>query len=66
MYLGHLIFLAGLSLFTRSPPAAVIAAAHGLWFQQRVKGDEANLERLFGDEYREYCERVPRWLPRVG
>ncbi|MHB1343170.1 MAG: methyltransferase family protein [Thermoleophilia bacterium] len=66
MYLGHLIFLAGLSLFTRSPLAAVITAAHGPWFQKRVEGDEAGLERLFGDEYREYCERVPRWFPRLS
>ena len=63
MYLGHLIFLAGLALFTRSSVATLVAMAHVPWFERRVRGDEENLERLFGDEYREYRDRVARWLP---
>jgi protein-S-isoprenylcysteine O-methyltransferase Ste14 len=27
--------------------------------------EEPNLEKRFGDEYREYKKHVPRWLPRV-
>ncbi len=26
--------------------------------------EEPQLERRFGDSYREYCRKVPRWLPR--
>lgn len=28
--------------------------------------EEPDMERRFGDEYREYCRRVPRWFPRFG
>src|SRR5680860_1145949 len=65
MYSGHLIYLLGLTLFTRSPVALAIAAAHLPWFQSRVLKDESNLERLFGKEYHEYQHEVPRWIPRL-
>lgn len=65
MYLGHLLFLAGLVGATWSP----IALACALWqyrrLAARVRVDEERLERIFGDEYREYVTSVPRWLPRL-
>ncbi len=27
--------------------------------------EERDMERRFGEEYREYCRHVPRWLPRL-
>lgn len=63
MYLGHLLFMTGLVIATRSPVAL------GLWFRQlgrfreRVARDEARLEKLFGEDYRRYRALVPRWLP---
>ena len=30
-----------------------------------IAGEERYLEQRFGDEYRRYKERVPRWLPRL-
>ena len=63
MYLGHLIFVAGLTLTTRSPLAA--AAFSGLvpWFCRRIRRDEQRLASLFGAPYERYTEQVPRWLP---
>ena len=63
MYLGHLIFVAGLTLTTRSPLAA--AAFSGLvpWFRRRVRRDEQRLAVLFGAPYERYTTQVPRWLP---
>ena len=64
MYLGHLIFLSGLALLTRSPLAAVLLAVNIPWFARRVRRDEERLARRFGPPFDEYCARVPRWLPR--
>jgi len=66
MYLGHLVFLTGLALVTRSPLAAVAAVAHVPWFATRVHRDELRLQERFGTRYDEYCSQVPRWLPRFS
>ena len=63
MYLGHLIFLAGLALLFSSWFAAAIAVAAAVWFHLRVLADERRLERRFGETYRDYRARVPRWIP---
>jgi protein-S-isoprenylcysteine O-methyltransferase Ste14 len=63
MYLGHLVFLAGLALVTRSPLAVVAAVGHVPWFAARVHRDELRLQERFGAPYDEYCSQVPRWLP---
>ncbi len=63
MYLGHLIFLSGLTLVTRSPLAAVTTASLVPWFRKRALKDERRLVAKFGADYEAYCRRVPRWLP---
>lgn len=63
MYLGHLIFLAGLALALGSWIAAAVFAFHAFWFDRRVKQDEARLAARFGEPYRDYCRRVKRWIP---
>jgi protein-S-isoprenylcysteine O-methyltransferase Ste14 len=63
MYLGHLVFLTGLYVTTRSPVSAALLAAHVPWFRARVGRDEDRLRAHFGAEYADYCRRVPRWLP---
>lgn len=65
MYLGHLIYLAGAALALASWAGAALLAGHAIWFDRRVRDDEARLERLFGGEYRDYCRRVKRWVPGV-
>lgn len=34
------------------------------WFVRAY--EEPDMERRFGEEYREYCRHVPRWWPRFG
>jgi hypothetical protein len=63
MYLGHIIFLIGLTLGLRSELAAVITVATAVWFQFRVLRDERRLRDRFGEPYREYAARVKRWIP---
>jgi len=65
MYLGHLIFFAGLALAFGSWLAAAVLAFHVVWFDRRARGDERHLAQLFGEPYRDYCARVKRWLPGV-
>ncbi|MGZ5098410.1 MAG: methyltransferase family protein [Usitatibacter sp.] len=65
MYLGHLIFLAGLALTLGSWIAAAVFAVHAFWFDRRVKEDEARLAERFGEPYREYCRHVKRWIPGI-
>ena len=65
MYLGHMIFLAGLAIFLASWVAAVVFVAHLPWFDARAREDERHLAERFGDEYRGYCRRVRRWIPGV-
>lgn len=62
IYLGHMIFLAGLTLVTRSPVALAAISAAIPWYRERVKRDEERLAEKFGSEYEEYKERVPRWV----
>jgi protein-S-isoprenylcysteine O-methyltransferase Ste14 len=66
MYLGHLVFLAGLALSTRSPLAAAIFVGSVPWFNARAAADEKQLEARFGHEYRTYGAGVPRWLPLLS
>jgi len=63
MYLGHLLFVVGLAAATCSPLAVLLGARQLARFRERVRVDEGRLERIFGDEYRAYRQRVPRWLP---
>ena len=63
MYLGHLVFLAGLAGALHSLLGAGVFAFHAFWFQRRVLEDEARLAALFGEPYRGYMARVKRWIP---
>lgn len=65
MYLGHLIFFAGMALFLGSWIAAAVFAFHAAWFELRVREDERHLAERFGASYADYCRRVKRWVPGV-
>lgn len=63
MYLGHLIFLTGLTLTFRSWLAGAITVAVALWFHIRVLGDEKKLTQVLGAPYENYLASVKRWIP---
>jgi protein-S-isoprenylcysteine O-methyltransferase Ste14 len=65
MYLGHLIFLAGLALTFWSWFAVILLVGRAYWFHHRVRGDEERLEKIFGAEYAVYRARVKRWIPGI-
>ncbi len=62
MYLGHLVFVTGLAMATRSPFAAALLTTLVPWFDERAAHDERRLEKAFGAEYVAYRDRVPRWI----
>lgn len=63
MYLGHIIFLIGLTLTLRSWLAALITAAVAVWFHMRVLADERQLTAKLGEPYVAYMKSVKRWVP---
>ncbi len=65
MYLGHLIFIAGLAITFRSWLALLILLVNVMWFHVRVRRDEKKLLQQFGAPYADYCRRVKRWIPGV-
>ena len=65
MYLGHLIFLAGLALSLHSWLGAGLALASAAWLQLRVRRDERRLAERFGRAYMQYRARVKRWIPAL-
>jgi protein-S-isoprenylcysteine O-methyltransferase Ste14 len=63
MYLGHIIFLTGLTLAFKSWLAALITMVTAIWFHRRVLNDERKLPAQLGPAYVEYRRRVKRWIP---
>ena len=63
MYLGHLIFLIGLTLTLKSWLAALITVGVAIWFHRRVLGDEKELAQTLGQPYVAYTQSVKRWIP---
>lgn len=65
MYLGHMIFMAGLAITFQSLAALALLIFHLFWFDRRVREDEQHLLQIFGEPYRDYMRRVKRWIPGV-
>jgi protein-S-isoprenylcysteine O-methyltransferase Ste14 len=65
MILGVLTVLIGESISILSTQifnwAIIFFIINNIWF---FLYEEPNLEKKFGDEYREYKKEVPRWIPR--
>ena len=65
MYLGVLLIVVGQAVLFHSMALVRYAAAIWLAAHFFVLGyEEPTLERTFGEEYRNYKQRVPRWIPR--
>ena len=65
MYVGVGTVHAGEVVFTTAPLLASYTALVWLiWHLFVLFYEEPKLEQLFGDEYRAYRARVPRWVPR--
>jgi protein-S-isoprenylcysteine O-methyltransferase Ste14 len=66
LYVGNLALWTGLALTARLVwLAPVIALLLGAEYHAIVRWEEQLLASRFGDAYREYAARVPRWIPRM-
>jgi protein-S-isoprenylcysteine O-methyltransferase Ste14 len=66
MYVGVLTVILGWAAFFAAPVVAGYALVVATSFHLFVRlYEEPHLTRTFGDDYRAYCARVGRWLPRL-
>ena len=67
LYLGNLFILAGVIVAGNSFYLTLVGVAQALVvYFFTVRSEEAFLTEHFGQDYREYCGRVPRLLPLRG
>lgn len=62
MYLAMVLGLVGTGLLSGRPWTAVAAVGLAATLTPQIEREEAALAELFGDEWRTYSARVPRWL----
>jgi hypothetical protein len=65
LYIGNILVWVGFAITARllwfAPIVLVLLA---LEYHAIVRWEEQLLESRRGQEYRDYCARVPRWIPR--
>ena len=65
MYVGVVSAIEGIALTMPSWETALYGFVVAMAFHLRVRlYEEPRLAREFGDEFKAYCARVPRWIPR--
>jgi len=61
---SHFLILVGMALLFGSPSAILVTVLLGVPARSLVLHEEKTLESRFGEAYRAYRARVPRWIPR--
>lgn len=66
MYLGVLLIVSGLALIFASSLAAFYCVLLAMGFHLRVMfSEEIQLAEQFGEEWKQYEQHVPRWVPNA-
>lgn len=64
LYLGNFLGVIGFGFAAEQPWLAVaFGLAFAVLYPAVVAKEEVHLAGIFGKRFREYCARVPRWLP---
>ncbi|MEN9538661.1 MAG: hypothetical protein RLZZ126_896 [Pseudomonadota bacterium] len=63
MYVGMALILTAWAVFLAAPVSLLGPAVFvGYITRFQIQPEERALQQLFGDEFRVYCDKVPRWL----
>jgi protein-S-isoprenylcysteine O-methyltransferase Ste14 len=62
MYLGELAIWTGWTILLGSPPVAGTLLLGAALMRRGVEFEERSLEEHYGEEWRSYAARTPRWL----
>jgi len=62
-YVGDIAATLGWAVLTGSPRVGAVALVATLWYAVLPASEEPWLEERFGEEYRRYRRRVPRFFP---
>jgi protein-S-isoprenylcysteine O-methyltransferase Ste14 len=62
MYLGELAIWTGWTILLGSPPVAGTLLLAAVLMRRGVEFEERSLEEHYGEEWRAYAARTPRWL----
>ncbi|MBN2448391.1 MAG: isoprenylcysteine carboxylmethyltransferase family protein [Phycisphaerae bacterium] len=66
VYIGNLLILAGLCVMCELPwMVPIMIGWAALVYHEAVSFEEYRLRKRYGQAFTDYCERVPRWLPRM-
>ena len=65
VYLGALLVYIGMLSFLLSPLALIVFVAVFFLYDWQAEEEEARMLKVFGSQYEDYCQKTPRWLPRV-
>ena len=67
VYLGAFLIWGGLALGTWSVSTLLVTALYVIpSYHLYARSEEEMMVEAFGDEYRDYCLRVPMWFPRLS
>lgn len=62
IFLGMLVFVLGMTLWSPSAVTIALLAASYISIEIQIRSEEAFLERVHGEAYRAYRRRVRRWI----
>ena len=66
MYLSEILLYLGLLMMSLSLAAALVLVAAMVFLNAIARHEERLLLARFGEEYAQYMQRVPMWVPRLG
>lgn len=67
LYVFSFIGAVGFGLAVENPLLALLIGLTFIMFYPRViRGEEAHLKAIHGEEYEAYCRRTPRWIPKLS